>query len=287
MEIEQRAVGDVALQPGDIVEIASGGQPRATIGRSPTLTKIMFGGELNSQAVELPAPTYPTAARLARAKGRVEVEVIVDERGEVSSSRIASGHPLLSDAATGAARGARFSPQTVEGHPVKVLGLIGYDFALTPAAEAAAYSEEGSLRYETGRYEEAVEAYKDAIRLAPKDPAVYNKLGAAYSALKRNKEAVEAFKRAVSLDPALVEARLNLGNAYNDWHRYKEAVKAFKEALRLKPETAEAHFGLGLAYVSLGERVSAEKELQILQRLQPKLADELFDKLSGMKGNKA
>jgi TonB family protein len=86
------------------------------------------GGVLNGKAISLPRPTYPSIARAARASGTVVVQVTLDESGKVISARAVNGHPLLQQAAVQAAYGARFSPTQLSGQPVKVTGVITYNF---------------------------------------------------------------------------------------------------------------------------------------------------------------
>ena len=86
------------------------------------------GGVLNGKAISLPKPAYPPIARAARASGTVVVQVLIDENGNVVSASAVSGHPLLQAAAVGAARQARFSPTKLSGQPVKVTGVIQYNF---------------------------------------------------------------------------------------------------------------------------------------------------------------
>lgn len=86
------------------------------------------GGVLNGKATSLPKPIYPPAAANVRAEGNVSVQVIVDEKGHVISASAVNGHPLLRPAAAAAALGARFSPTLYAGQPVKVSGVITYNF---------------------------------------------------------------------------------------------------------------------------------------------------------------
>lgn len=86
------------------------------------------GGTLNGKALNLPRPVYPEIARAAMASGSVAVEITIDESGNVISAKAISGHPLLQAAAVTAARGAQFSPTKLNGEPVKVQGIITYDF---------------------------------------------------------------------------------------------------------------------------------------------------------------
>ncbi|MGD9587847.1 MAG: energy transducer TonB [Pyrinomonadaceae bacterium] len=90
--------------------------------------KMISGGVLNGKATSLPKPPYPPAARAVRASGAVSVQVVISETGSVISASAVSGHPLLRPAAVQAARGARFSPTLLSGQPVKVSGVITYNF---------------------------------------------------------------------------------------------------------------------------------------------------------------
>jgi TonB family protein len=77
-----------------------------------------------------PAPAYPPIAKAARAQGTVVVQVIVDEEGKVIAAQAQSGHPLLQAAAVKAAREVRISPTLLDGKPVKISGVITYNFVL-------------------------------------------------------------------------------------------------------------------------------------------------------------
>ena len=91
--------------------------------------KSISGGVLNGKAIELPNPAYPPAAKAVRASGAVNVKVTVDENGNVTSAEAVSGHPLLRASAVSAARQAKFAPTLLSGKPVKVSGIIVYNFA--------------------------------------------------------------------------------------------------------------------------------------------------------------
>jgi protein TonB len=87
-------------------------------------------GVLAGKAISKPAPPYPPIARAARAQGPVAVQVLIDEQGRVISAKATNGHPLLLRAAEQAAYQARFTPTTLSGLPVKVTGIITYNFVL-------------------------------------------------------------------------------------------------------------------------------------------------------------
>jgi TonB family protein len=90
--------------------------------------KTISGGVLNGKATNLVKPPYPPAARAVRASGAVNVQVTVDEKGNVTTANAVSGHPLLRAAAVAAARQSKFSPTLFGGNPVKVTGVLVYNF---------------------------------------------------------------------------------------------------------------------------------------------------------------
>jgi TonB family protein len=92
--------------------------------------KIVEGEVLNGRVVSKPQPDYPPLAKSARASGVVVVEILVDESGKVVEARALCGHPLLATASVEAARKARFTPTLLAGRPVKVSGVITYNFVL-------------------------------------------------------------------------------------------------------------------------------------------------------------
>ena len=123
MENAAPAAGPGAGGTGDAPagEGAAGG---TTSPRRP----VIAGGVLNGKAVSKPQPAYPEAARAAGAQGTVTVQVMVDEEGAVVSARAVSGHPLLHAAAVEAARQTRFTPTLLSGQPVRVTGVVTFDF---------------------------------------------------------------------------------------------------------------------------------------------------------------
>jgi len=99
---------------------------------TPAVPKILrvSTGVLEGKVVSLPKPSYPPMARQIRLQGTVTVQVVIDESGKVISASAISGHPLLIAEAQKAARQARFLPTTLSNQPVKVTGVITYNFVM-------------------------------------------------------------------------------------------------------------------------------------------------------------
>lgn len=104
------------------------GVPESSAASVPRRPATISGGVLNGKAISLPKPAYPPIARAAHVSGAVTVQVTVDENGNVTSASAVSGHPLLQASAVAAARQAKFRPTMLSGQPVKVTGVIVYNF---------------------------------------------------------------------------------------------------------------------------------------------------------------
>ncbi len=82
------------------------------------------------RAIQLAKPVYPPIARAAHATGSVEVQILIGLDGSVIAAASISGHPLLQAAGVSAARETLFAPTKLNGQPVKVTGILRYDFQL-------------------------------------------------------------------------------------------------------------------------------------------------------------
>ena len=112
------------------VDIGAPPPPPATPTPKPIPPVLKISRVLNSQAILLPKPSYPRMAVQIRLQGMVTVQVLIDETGKVISAKAISGHPLLVPEAQRAAMQARFSPTTISDQPVKVSGVITYNFVM-------------------------------------------------------------------------------------------------------------------------------------------------------------
>jgi TonB family protein len=95
---------------------------------APNDPKIISGGVLNGKATKLVKPPYPKEAKEARADGPVLIQVTVDEEGNVISASAVNGHPLLLAVSEQAARASKFAPTKLQDQPVRVRGVIVYNF---------------------------------------------------------------------------------------------------------------------------------------------------------------
>jgi TonB family protein len=89
---------------------------------------IVSKGMINGSATELPKPQLTEEVVKKRIRGKVEVQIVINEKGNVISAKALSGPEELQKIAVKAARGAKFTPTILAGKAVKVSGIVVYNF---------------------------------------------------------------------------------------------------------------------------------------------------------------
>jgi tetratricopeptide (TPR) repeat protein len=127
---------------------------------------------------------------------------------------------------------------------------------------------------------QAAESYKQAIRINSENKKAYSGLANAYYDSGMYKEAIDAFKQVIRIGAGTDQlyAHCQLGLAYANLGMYKEAIEAYKQAIKKYPNnTVRAHHEMGVVYVYLNDRGSALEQYKILKNLDIETADKLFD----------
>jgi tetratricopeptide (TPR) repeat protein len=124
---------------------------------------------------------------------------------------------------------------------------------------ASAYYGKGLALYNLKHYDEAIAAYEQAIRLDPNYAFAYHCKSVALDNLKRYDEALAASEQAIRLDPDLAFAYNSKGNALYNLKRYDEALAAYEQTIRLDPNYANAYHNKGLALDKLGKSREAKQ----------------------------
>jgi tetratricopeptide (TPR) repeat protein len=168
------------------------------------------------------------------------------------------------------------------------------------------YQLMGSVAAADGNWQGAIDAYRKALRLAPKlqgahlqiailmlthapDPNAWHQaieelkeelkadptsaqaeyeIGEAYRKHNELESAVAAFHKAIELEPDAVEARLGLAKALRELGRKSDALAALEPARKSAPDNPDVHFVLSQIYKDLGQTAEAQSELAVFQRLR-------------------
>jgi TonB family protein len=165
--------------------------------------------ELIAAAITHPAPQYPLPAKAARVSGKVEVEVVIDQRGNVTDARALSGHPLLKDSAVASARQWKFDFVKFSETPTAVVGMLTFVFDLA--------TEDGKDKFPGRQTADEAARWASSLRICREE-------------LGRSSPANE--KLAMSM--------ANLAASVRDANTVDDALRVFEEAERQKKLRSEA-----------------------------------------------
>ena len=125
--------------------------------------------------------------------------------------------------------------------------------------EAECYNAIALVKTSTERIDEAIDAYKQAIHLAPDQIFAWNNLGNLCAKINRNDEAMIAFRKAVECNPQDPIAWNGLGVLHFKIGYVDDAIAAYRKAIQYMPTFAQPWNGLGDVYASIGRTDEAMK----------------------------
>jgi tetratricopeptide (TPR) repeat protein len=149
-----------------------------------------------------------------------------------------------------------------------ILALLGAPASLR-ADEAADAIAKGNLAYQSGKFDEAIADYGDALRLNPNDAVTYGARGTAYARKGDFDKAIADFTDFIRLDPDFVGAYVQRGLAYDGKGDYARAIADYDRALRIDPDRTEAYADRGLTHEKMGEHTKALADCRDAIRLNP------------------
>lgn len=113
--------------------------------------------------------------------------------------------------------------------------------------DAHAYYLLGRCHMAHQRYNEAHDAYQQAVYRDPKNPSFWCSIGVLYFQIKQYRDALEAYTRAIRLNPGLAEVWYDLGTLYESCHnQLADALDAYDRAHRLDPDNPHIQHRLQL-----------------------------------------
>lgn len=105
---------------------------------------------------------------------------------------------------------------------------------------AEAWRAIGDISLRGKRYDQAINSYKQSLKIKPKEGAVYASLAAAYAGQGFLKEEMETLQKAIALSPEEPVVRVNLAAAYERRNRTDDAVREYRHVLKMNPNDTDA-----------------------------------------------
>ena len=111
--------------------------------------------------------------------------------------------------------------------------------------------------------------FREGLAVAPSSDAHYA-FGVLLGRLGRQDEALEQYRESVRVDPNMSEARANLGALLIEKGEFKEAVVHLEVAVDIKPTDVHSHYNLGLATEALGRFEEAVEHYRKVADISPR-----------------
>lgn len=121
------------------------------------------------------------------------------------------------------------------------------------------------------RYDESERMFREEARISPKSELPWVQIAFVKLQLQQPEEAVNAAKRAMQLAPGTAEAHYVMGRSLLESGKAEEAVKELEAAEQLNPGSPEVHFNLARAYSKLHRAEDAQRERATFARLNAEM----------------
>jgi Tfp pilus assembly protein PilF len=126
------------------------------------------------------------------------------------------------------------------------------------------YMRQGSVLMQQGRFEQALEAFEQADRIAPGNATNKNMIGLCHLNLGSFDSALMSFDEALQLTPGFTDARNNRGATYLAMGQLHLAEVDFQAVLAdsTYPHRKQVYYNLGMTYLQRGQIGAAEENFR-------------------------
>ncbi len=158
---------------------------------------------------------------------------------------------------------------------------MGYKHAVQAiASETTGAYNDGITAFQNGFYDDAIKAFKKAIKKQPDNAKYYYNLGLAYQENGETGNAESAFKKTVELDSRHGRAHLALATIYVKTGLNAKAIKSYEKAIKSGENSGDSYYGLGNIHYENGDYDAASNYYNKAINKEPDNADYYYN--SGM-----
>jgi tetratricopeptide (TPR) repeat protein len=156
---------------------------------------------------------------------------------------------------------------------------------ISSSNEADKQLEEGIRQFNSGSYENAIDAYNKALALMPDLVEGYINRGVAYHQKGWLDKALADFDKALTLNANLAEAYFFRARTYNVQGNIRQAVSDYTDAIRLNGGLAEAYFNRAACYWKLQDFDRAVQDGEVFIKRFPEhaMVPQMSKQLQGWK----
>jgi tetratricopeptide (TPR) repeat protein len=134
---------------------------------------------------------------------------------------------------------------------------------------AAALCHQGARLSIKGKYEAALDYFRQATEANPDDPHAWSGLGSCYIGLNQPDHAIEALNRSIAVAPEDAAGHLMLAMYYKELGQFGRQIESLSQILRIDPENMGAHMDMADAYGRLGQTAKQIETYRQILKLKP------------------
>ena len=147
-----------------------------------------------------------------------------------------------------------------------------------PKDVASYYYNRGNDYAKLGNHKQAIEDFKKAIELNPKEGDFYRKRGASYFVLGNHNQAIKDYDKAIELDPKNASFYYSRGLVHFILGNYKKVIADFDKVIEFNAQDAATYYSRGIAYRKLGDDKHSIEDVKKSAKLGFKGAQDLLTK---------
>lgn len=125
------------------------------------------------------------------------------------------------------------------------------------------------------QYHAALQVLRELLGKDPTNPYAFFFLGQALYEVGEMEASRDAYRAALKLAPKHLGARIAITHVLRKLGEHKEAIAAGQLAVEQAPTDADALYALGMAYFARGDEVSARRHLEAFLHAKPELETRL------------
>lgn len=141
-------------------------------------------------------------------------------------------------------------------------------------------NETGNIFADSGKFEQAIAYYNEAIKVAPKFVLSYHNKGLALCALGKYEDGIKEYDKALSINSKFWECLNNKGIALASMGQTQKAIDYYLQAIQIQPKLAILQNNLGNAYLALGKKAESIKCYDEALKIDPGFKDAYMNKLT-------
>jgi tetratricopeptide (TPR) repeat protein len=145
--------------------------------------------------------------------------------------------------------------------------------AIAVSGNARYITNLGVTYYNLGMLDLALKELESSLEVDSTFDFTHFCMGEIFSRQGRHEEAIDAYRKAVRYRPSLTQYYDNLGTLLSNLGRYQEALEVFEQGLNATPGYPSIYRNLGYTYFNLGDALQAEKYLKLYLEQSPQADD--------------